>query len=501
MNAKQLIAIDEPEIVAHLKDFDPNDVVLDNYFYSVDKNIFKDFNYSDKEIALILNLTDTEYAELVKRYLNDSNNEKSNDTDEINQIKQKIEELENRLTQSREYEDASKKITTLEADLKKLNADLSIFDEFNRRYEEAEREHLEYAHLGKFNLNKIHEDLIKIDEDIQSLEQKILESKNIHREYNMTKTEYDKGKIGLAVFWSIAVIFIGVALYILQMPLFITIVAVLAGILISLVIVFTARMEVEYPSESPENEIDIEVVQHEIGGMKTRRQQILNLIGVQSTEEFFQMKAQHHSYSKKFNYLKEQKDAMLNGREDYKTLKETKESIEKEIGVLKETLANPELLLQPDEYLNVRRDVDNLKLRLNQNQLNQGLGKQDVKKKLEDIRHELSSKIPDYINILQQTLRNSFDSISTYFQDICTKLAITQQNISVDGVNYNDLSRFHKALIQFILVREIYKENFVFVIQYISSWSPEEIEFLNKFVESIHTDEAKFYIVDNKLIT
>jgi hypothetical protein len=480
-----------------LKAFKADDVVLDNYFYATDKNIFKDFHYSEKEIALILNLTDGEYADLIQKFLSyNPNAAQQNSVNEGEEIKNKIAELEKKLNNSRNLEEGMKKIPELEGELKKTRAELAIFQEFSARQSEAEKEFGQFAHLAKYNLNKIHEDLVHIEERILELEQVILNSKKEHIRYNAKRTQYDKTKVGIAIFWTIAVIILSIALYALKLPIIIVSVGALAGFAISFFILYTAKAEIEYPTESPDHVVDSVAIQQEIEDLKNKRIRILNLIGAHSTDEFFQIKATFMSFTKKLDYINDQKKSIVNTSVNYEDLAQNKDKIESELNDLKQIQTSGEQMLTPEQYLTVRREVDNLRLRLNQQSQTQGLGKDEIKKKLDIIRNELSVKIPDYINILQQTLKSSFANISSYFSELASKFSTDLSPLDETGNNYEQFTNFNKTLLQYALIKEIYKENFVFVIQYISSWNREDVELLSRFITSNNPGEAKFYIID-----
>lgn len=496
MKLTQLKIVDDPHILAYIEDFLPNQVVLDNYFFATKRNLFSNFNYTKEEIALVLNLTDKEYAEVLISFLTNTSSENQETVLEIAELKNKIETLEAKLNASRELEDAQKKVNQLQLELKKIESELAIYNEFEAKHNEAEKEFAEWAYLGKYNLNKIHEDLVSIDAQIQQHDQKLLETKTEFIGYNTARKTYDNGKIVLAIFWGLGVLMISAALYILKISMLVVSIGAVAGLLVSFFIILSAKIEYEYPEEIENLHEDPQTIEDEVARLKYKKSQLLNLVGVKTPDEFFQLKAQYQGYEKKLKTVKDLKANVIKNTEEFEVLKTDQDKIKQELDLLMPQLSNTSLLLTPEQYLTTRREIDNIRMQVNQKVSSQGDSRTTLALKLENLRKELGDKIPDYINLLTQTFSSSFDRLYTEYDSLCSALNLIPNPIEANGDGFEQLPDLHKVLYQYVLMRDIYKENFVFAIDKISTWSDQDRVDLQKLFEIFEERVTKFYVLD-----
>lgn len=500
MNLKQYILKEDPEILSYIVEMPADSIILEDYFYSTGSNIFSSNSiYSEKQIANILNLTDREYVDLVEKYVKNSPTQSlPNNSLETENTQKQIDELESKVAKSKDYEESLKKIAILEKELETTEKDLSAVLDIENKYKEAYEEYSRLSYLTKFNLPKIHDDLVDIMNKLREIEDKILNFKGEQIKNSYKRTEIDKGKVVLSIGWLLAVALIIALLVFLSVPEVFIWIGSGAGLVIFAILIFTAKIEAEYFDPEDPHYIDIDEIKREAEHLKARRNAILKIVNARNSDDFFHMKARLGSAAKTLRYLKEQK-SLLFEQSDFTKLLNRKSEIENELAVLKEKTKDDSVLIKPDDYLKLYREIDSLKLKLNQLKQNLNLTKPDIVEKLKNIRKELTDKLPGYRDLLVNTFKASFERINEYITESYMKLSTSPAHIDPEGKNFDNLSLLQKTLVEYFLAKSIYQRNFAFIVEYLSRWQPEEREMFRNFIETSNPEETKFYVVDEKL--
>jgi hypothetical protein len=489
MNPIRLQIQNNENIGIYIPDFSTDKVVLKNYFYFTPNNFLTSDLYSDEELGVILQLTDTEYAQLVQNYFGKSVVEDTQNNE------QKILELEAKLSKSREYEEKSTKVQTLQKELDELKKNLSSVDDIQKKYQECLDEYKQYESLSKYNLAKIHEDLVANLNDINNLEQKVLNHKGAQIRESYTRVSYDKGKIGLSVGLIIGITLLGVILKLLETPNIVIGIGVGVGILLCLLILYSAKTEIEYGGGNmPETE-SIEGINTQLELLKQRRAQILQIVGVNDSDEFFNKKAKLTSIQKSMSYLAEQRNRAIEGS-DYNELKSKESALVNEIENIKNLLSDTSVLLKPEEYLSIRREVDYLKLSTNQAKQMESLQPEDIKNKLQLIKQELKDKLPEFCNVLKNTLVSSLQRIDELKLEYCNKYNIEAFAIDENLTGFENLSSIQKLVLELSLFKIIYEADFVFMLPNTSTWDVEVQNLLSSIVTETEEKACSFYFIN-----
>jgi hypothetical protein len=498
MNPVQLTLRENEDIKTYIDNFDLNKVVLKNYFYATDSNLFKDSNiYTPEQIGVILNLTDREYADLVSKYLNNNTENAALQPPPIDNSA-KLAELEAKLEKSRKFEESKNKLKDYEDELVSVRHLLSSVQMIQEKYEDAMKEYSDYSHLNKYNLAKVHEDLIVMINETNHFEQEILNYKGNVIQKASSHLQYDKGKIGLGIGIFLAFLFVSIGLIILEAETFLIAAVLGVGLILLFLSIFLARMEIDYPIDNSSEGQYIDKIKSDLEILKSKRKKLIELVGFTDSDEFFNAKARFGAISKSLQYLTEQRLSMLNG-EDYDSLKKREDELLGKVNEINELTKNESDLLKPEEYLNVRREADYLKLSVGQIRQNQSLSKADIIKKLDVIKNELLVKLPEFCQILKENFKRSFITIKGTFDDLCVKLGLKSIQIDDQGNGFDEMKKIEKTLLQYSLFKEIYKRDFAFAIGYLSSWERSEREALLEFIQSTEENESAFYILDKSI--
>jgi hypothetical protein len=491
----------DPDTVSHIEDFSVDKVVLGDYFYSASRSFFTDEPlYSDEQVARILNLTDTEYADLITKITADR---VAKDTNQISpdtaHIASEIEQLEQKVKDGRAFEDDERRLSQLKEELSALHKELSSTEDIQNRYQQTLTEYSKYSYLTRFNLTKMHSDLVHLNDQIQRAEEDILNYKGEHIERLKQEQKYDNGKIALAVGWSVAVIIMCVILKLVETPTYIIVIGGGVGLLLSFFFVLTAKVEVEYPLMEENQNTSLQSRHRELEGLKAQREAILKLVNMRTTDDFFHIKAKLGSYVKSLQYLQDQRNKALDGK-NYDQMTKRRAELEQEIGLLESKLSDTSKKLTSDQYLSIYRQIDSLKLQQNQTQRNAHLNTSEIMTKLGVIRNELKVKLPGYKDLLKNTFTTSFSAIRQLLDDLSKKISRPPVHIESDGKGYDNLADIEKLMVDYAVVKNIYKKDFVFAVEYLSKKDEETQNGFQKIVEATDPSESKFYILDDKTV-
>lgn len=495
MKVEKLILKDHPELLSYIENFAPGRVVLSDYFYSTAISFVNNQEiYSEKQIARILQLTDKEYAELISRYLSEG---EEKEDDEKAQMQKRLNEITEKIQRSKEIESAKAKIEELEKELTKLNKDLGIVDSFQEKLTSAQEEFNKYQNLSRFNLQRVYDDLVKINSDIAKFEEQLLEQKVVDIRHSRAYYDYDRGKIGLAIGVGIASAIVGGIFLSISTPQWIVFTIWGIGLTIASIIIFTSRYQIISDESLPEDYYDYSDIQDVLDKLRAQRTGILRLLGMKTAEDFFLAKARFSSAKKNLDNLNQQKESFFTNSDPDGMKK--RESLELELNQLREKTSNPSELLTSEEYLKLYQESDSLKLKLGITNPAQAIPKGEIPKRLAEIRKELSDKLPQYISILKSTFQNAIENVSNYIKKISLITGNEEIQLDKDLSNWDSLSLFNKTLIQFAVAKEIYKKDFAFAIENSLDWSEQEKEKLQKLTDSNDPELlAQIYLLDNE---
>ncbi len=483
----------KPSFITNLT---PDQVILDNYFYFTEVNFFENHNlYSDDQLHVILNLTDREYCDVIQSIHAANQGETSQ---ELEAITAKIAELETQLSISRKIEESQKTKTKIQEDLGDISKKLESVSDIQDKYETLVTEQNQVNHLTGYNLDKIHEDLVSLMNRAGELEDKILNFKSNEIQHSVhTSKTYDKGRIGLAIGLMIAFILIDALLYIaLQTDAVINIALAAFVIVTGSLFIYTSKIEFDHPiyqdEEQPE---DLDSLKEQLAQIKHERERILRLVQVRDSDEFFNTKAKLKSYTKSLTYLQESRDKLLEG-EDYESIISQKEQLETQIRDIDTYLHDNPTPLSPEQYLNIRREVDYLKLDLQKKQQNSKLNATELTQKLFAIRKELQDKLPEFCSIIRENFTRYYTQIHEFVDKYAQRAGRHPLTPDPDGKNYENMSRMDKVIIQFALTSFIYNNELVFGISGTTTWSAAEHNDLEIISEITADQKCDIVLVD-----
>lgn len=495
MYTRKLHLKTDPKVGSYIEDFKSTDVVLSNYFFATEQNFFLSNDlYTDREVGIILHLTDKEYADLIHSFFSDNSLEESNKLAE--DTRQKIQQLEDKLAKSKAYEDARQRLVELEEQKDSLTKKIASVSDIQQKYDETLNEYNKFAHLKKYDLQRIHNDLLSIVNEIKDLEQKVFDTK-IEKIQSSKSIEYDTGKIVFSLSLGLGFFLAGVVLNLIRSPFGIVLGVWSLGLVVCFFLLYKARTEVEaeyYEGENQDSSNIAANAKRRLEELKNDKARILSLIKVKSAEDFFNIKAQFGAYSKSLSYFNEQRNNSLQG-ENYNTIKDDLNNTTSEINSINQILQDESVLLQPEEYLSIRREIDFLKLSQNSASANSGLSKDEVVQKLQDIKKELKDKLPDFCGVLKDSFKASFNEIKESIDTLCEKLGVESINVDDTGNGFENLSILQKYILQYSLFKKIYMNDFVFAVGAHSSDTAfvSDIEGLSNLIPE---SECKFYLLE-----
>jgi len=484
---KQYILKDDDRLLSYVQDFNMDDVVLKDYFFFTEDSFINTKNlYTEKQIARILNITDKEYVTLINKFFTNGDGKPVEDS--YLQTQKKIDEINQKIKKSKDYEDASKKINEIQAEIQKIDKDLALFSEIERKLDDANTEFKSYSQLNKFNLSKIHQDLVGINTQIEGLEEDLLNKKVIDIKKAKKKYILDQGKVGLAMGILVGMGIFGVIFWLIQAPFFITLFVWGLGILGALFLIAFSRYEVEVEEkDNIYSNYEYKDLNDLLDSLRGQRDAILKMLNMRNTNDFFLMKAKFSSIKKSLDYLNLERKR-LTELVNYDELKQKRKTLADQMFNHEQVLQDSSVLLKSEDYLKYYRELDELKQRqsTNNNELINKVSKDDIPDRLRDIRKELLDKLPAYTDILKTTYQKNYDKISKKVSDLIGRYKITPFTISKDLIEWESLSLPQKMLVQYALASEIYQKNYVFLVEELKRFGTEGI----LLVQAITNDSA-----------
>lgn len=479
MSSKQYKITNDERLGKYIQDFSVDNVILEDYFYSKpDLLSGSNSQYSDEDLGLILNLTDTEYANLVKRYT--TTDDKSSELDDsIRKSQDRINELETLIEKNKNLEDSQKNIEEKKKELESITKQLSLFEDINAKLIDAKNEFSKYEVLSKYNLQKIHEDLSKINHDINEIEEQLLNQKVGEIRQKKTYASYDNGKVVLALGVGIACAILGGVFLFFDMPTFITFTIWGIGFIISAILIFSSRnTNVEIVSEYTDEYYSDEDLKNGLDQLKAKRRAILNILNLKHPDEFFLVKARFASAKKALDSMMQKYQEITQDNQINELLNKKAELI-KQIDISRESDASAKL--PQEKVLEIYRELDILKLKVGGASKNINIDRESIPGKIAEIKNELKAKLPNYINLLQTTFSNAVDEIKSNFEVLAVKIGLKSDK---DIQKYSELENDEKILVQYALAKKFYKQNFYFIIPDSSKFDEKSKDTINKLVSS-----------------
>lgn len=497
MEIKKFIVKDDVNIVSWIDQFSPADIILDDYFYISLNSIFEEKNYySDIQVARIMSLTDREYAQLLEKYFSSEVDYIDNrELEDQNNKQNRLKELEAKIQQSKNQEDLTKKISQIDLKIGKIDKDLRSINDLIEKEKSILKDLSAYAELSKFNMQKIYDDLVFINSQINELEDKSLEFKA--HEIKQTKLEYayDQGKIGLGISIAIGFGLLGAVFWYLNSPDWIYFGIWGFGIFVAILFIIFARYKLD--ENTPNNSVmgnDYDEIQQKIYRYKRQRDEILNLLNFRSSDEFFLVKAKLSSSQKSLEALRQQRE-LLSNELNYVELMKQKAELERQKQDLSKNIQTNFIPLTPDQYLEVYREIDSLKLALSSTNKDRNLSKNEIPKKLADIRNELHQKLPNYVRLLKSTFQRSFAEISNKINEYSLAAGISPFVIDNTLTTWNSLSSFQKFLVYFTLSRLIYTNKYYLICERID-WRIEDKAYFDKLFSGLESENFNLVILE-----
>ena len=227
--------------------------------------------------------------------------------------------------------------------------------------------------------------------------------------------------------------------------------------------------------------------------LHSKKKQLLKILDLESTDEFFNKKATLNSIVKSLNYLKESRNNFINEDEynGFKSLE--KDFIDKIATYERDVNVNKDNLLSEEDYLSKKNELESLKATYLDLSRSSRVPKENILPKLEEIQQEMREKLPQFCSFVIDIYKKNFENIKLIIKDLVEKLKVPLFDIDANGEDYNNLNTMQKILMQYALFKQIYVKDFVFIIPQ----SKEEEDFINKLtlLEEKFND---FYILNKK---
>ena len=490
MKVTEYNLVDDENLGSFVDGITAENIILNDYFYFTDTSFATSQNiYSDKQVGRILSVTDREYFELIQKYSSQEVEEQI-DQEKLD-AKKRIDEINAKIDASKKYEESSKKITEIEKNLEQLEKDLKSYDELDSRIQTSTMDLQTYQNLSKFNLQKIHDDLVNINRQIDQYEEDLISKKIVEIKESKNEYVYDSGKIGLASGIAIGIAIFGGVFYLINAPFWLPLVIWGIAVIVFVFMTIFSKVPKGYSENLESGDYSPSDVNAMLANLKAQRDAILQFVGVRSTNDFFLMKAKFSSAKKNVDFMLEQKKGLAETLDLEKT-KQDRDKLRIELNELKSQAVDSSSVLKSDEYLELYRELDSLKLKLGNN-INSALTKKDIPNRLKEIRKELSDKLPSYAGVLKSTFERSFDKILEKAKSYSSSINFTN-NLS----EWESMGNYNRFLVLLSLAQEVYVQNFAFILEEVSNWTQEEINLLKKFIEENKEQSFDLYVIDAK---
>jgi hypothetical protein len=476
MNLKEYIVKNDEKVLSYIDGHSLDDVILKDYYY-FSPTFIKSTEplYTDNQIARILNITDKEYAGFVLDYLSKDGTTNDNSS-EIETTQKKIDELNEKLNKSKSFDEATKKLVEIDKEIEKVDKDLSSINDIDQKSQDIQNDLNLYSELSRFNLPKIHQDLVSINSQIDKLEEELLNKKVVDIKESNETHHSNSARSGLGIGVLFASGIFGLIAYLVQSKSIIHFIIWGVGIGVALLLIFTSKekgiRETNHNFTDP-NIHSYEDIENLIHRLKTQRNGILKLLNLKNTGEFFIMKAKYASAKKSHEYIQSQRTEIAE-RLKLDELNEKKNELVKQKAELEEKVQDPAVVLKPEETLNIYREIDTLKMGLNQVSAMKKVDKEKIPERLEEIRKELKDKLPFYVDTLKNTFQKSYESIKSTIKKACADIGLVEFEIDPELSDWDKLNFFQKFLVQYALANGIYNTNYSFILEEVSKWSSEE---------------------------
>lgn len=495
---KQYILKDDESLISFVQDLRLEDVVLKDYFYFTQESFIDSENfYTEKQIARILSLIDTEYVTLINQYLGSKEGEYIEES--YSQIQEKIDEINQKIQKSKDYEEATTKINEIQENIKEIDGNLSTIYDIERKISDANKNLQSYIHLSRYNLQKIHQDLVAINSQIERFEEDLLNKKIVDIKRKKKKYSFDRGKMGVAIGLFIGMVMFGAIFWLILSSLYISIFIWGLGILLAMVLITFSRHEVVEENSNYSSNYEYKDLNNLLDSLRNQRDAILKMLDMRNTNEFFIAKARYHSIKKTLDYLnleKKRLTSVINCDE----LKQKRQTLIEKLKYYQDIISEPSVLLSPGKYRKYYRSLDELKqiLVTQDKVLTNKLNTEDIPKRLHEIRKEFMDKIPAYIENLSYLFKQNYDKIFEYISRLIAKYKVNSFTVSKNLTEWESLSFTQRMLVQYALAHEVYQKNFVFIVEEIRKFGNEGIMLVNNIINDsdLDADGNEFISID-----
>lgn len=489
----------ESVLLLYAQNFTNDQVILKNYFYHTNKNFLKESEiYTDEEIALILSITDKEYNDLVAKYL--SQKEGNTSSPQPNEdAESKIRNLEDKMQKSQEYEEAEKKKANLIKEIDSLEKQLNSVKDIQSQFNSYLAQYQSLNYLNQFDLNKVHSDLVQINQNLETLEKALLENKfqEIKKsDHNTHKTSIDVGKIVFATLVFVASILFGMVFRLIEAPDYFSYVFWACGAFLAGILLISSRNQTtSHILQSDETAMTPESILAEIQRNKNLKIELLQMVGMRDSDEFFNKKAELRSNVKSLQYLEEQIKTVL-GERTYDQVVSERGSKQVELRNIEVVLAHPEVKLTPEQVVSTRRELDYLKLSKSQISQNANLQGGELNEKIKAIRKELKDKLVDFCSVIKNTFSTSQMTIQNHIKEFIANYGFSAFNYDQISDDLDKLSEVQRFLVEFALFTVIYNSDFVYIfpnkLRQDPEWSKLEILMQKTPITSCEFVEVEF---------
>jgi hypothetical protein len=473
-------------------DLATDSAILKDYYFvnnNLDQNNL-DF-YSDKDISLILSLTDTEFVDYINQYKNLGLEDSASNGEDSKKLQDELDSLENQINESKKIENGIKEYERIEKELVAIKQNLSSYENLIERINEAKDKLDQYKNFRNLDTNKIHADLININNQIDRLEENLIDRKMVEMKTGKVEYEIEEGRWGLI--WGAAIAFgiLGVVGSILSLPNVFVVGSWVLGFFICLFLYLTRKSKVS--RDLFENNQSSDYINKQILDLKSHRDSILALVNMRSSKEFFLQKANYSSIKKNYDFMVKQSESLRNDLCIDK-IREEKNDLEEKVSEFSEYLDRKNEILPADKYLELYRGIDELKLKLGSTP-KKNLSKDEILQKLISIKNELKAKLPQYVNILKDTFSRQFEAISQNYNHFIETTGLQAEKLPAEFFELSKHNNFEKSLAQLSIAKTIYN-NFVFIIPDSKKWQIEQQEKLNQFINNYRNNDFEMVLVD-----
>lgn len=410
----------------NLQDLKFEDIVTGKYFFVPSKGDFLvDPLYTTQEIELIGYITDKEYYLVVTKLVDAPYLLKLKDY-----LSSRISELQNKIDDFDKYKSYKEKLDKINIEIQEIESNIFALNNMSIENLNFKTIAQKYNHLLVLDLDKIYNDFINLNLQINQLEAEYLDLKSKEISFKKQKFVYDKGLISLLIgsgIGLIALIFLIFSLFNINL-IFQLIISFTIIILFFALFMLFKRKDISI--DFNEYEEKIKEIENKIITLKRKKKVLLEITKFGNESEFYIVKAKIKTFEKILNNIVKDGNK-VNLLNNVRLFEQRLEILKKEQKLLASDLEKLNYIEQLN-IENTKKDLQYIKndFELLNNVLN--LDNNYAYDYLSSIKKEFVDVFKKYRLSEYSKLQKDSVQISNYIKDLCSKFGI-------DNFNLNDL--------------------------------------------------------------